>query len=94
MHYRDAGKIGVYYSFQVESDLFASVGGGGGVLLLLMDLFMELLCSFFLFDANTNESLILTLTFESSDHESCCFLFFNVVSFLSGAYCIDVAMVI
>lgn len=56
---------------------------------------MELLCSFFLFDANANGSWILTLTFESSDHnESCCFLFFDVVSFLSGAYCIDVAMVI
>lgn len=65
------------------------------LLLLLMDLFMELLCSFFLFDANTNGSWILTLTLESCDqNESCCFLFFDVVSFLSGAYCIDVAMVI
>lgn len=58
------------------------------MLLLIMDLFMKLLCSFFFFDANTNGSWILTLTFESSD------LFFNVVSFLFGAYCIDVAMVI
>lgn len=59
------------------------------MLLLIMDLFMELLCSFFFFfDANTNGSWILTLTFESSD------LFFSVVSFLFGAYCIDVAMVI